>query len=204
MKYNLTNLLYCFSFLLISITSMQLSAQESSNVIRGQVLDASDKLPLPGATVIEQDAEKRTVTGVITDFDGNFAIRVKNTNNQLVISTLGYKTKTIAIGNQKNIIVNMEVSVEGLDEVVITAKKASESGLLNIAERNLTTSAVTIKAQDVENTQAASIDEALQGRVPGVDITATSGDLSCAYCVIISSKGLPPVSCCGACCAACS
>lgn len=160
----------------MSITSIQVSAQESNNVIRGQVIDGSDKLPLPGATVIEQDAEKRTVTGVITDFDGNFAIRVKSTTNQLVISTLGYKTKTIAIGNQKNIVVNMEVSVEGLDEIVITAAKAPESGLLQVAERNLTTSAVTIKAQDVENTQAASIDEALQGRVAGVDITATSGD----------------------------
>ncbi|MFI1743320.1 SusC/RagA family TonB-linked outer membrane protein [Thalassobellus sediminis] len=176
MKYKLTNLLYCFLFILISITSMQLSAQETNNVIRGQVLDASDKLPLPGATVIEQDAEKRTITGVITDFDGNFAIRVKSTTNQLVISTLGYKTKTINIGNQKNIIVNMEVSVEGLDEIVITAEKAAESGLLQVAERNLTTSAVTIKAADVENTQAASIDEALQGRVAGVDITAASGD----------------------------
>ncbi|MFI1773416.1 SusC/RagA family TonB-linked outer membrane protein [Thalassobellus citreus] len=176
MKYKLTNLLYCFSFILVSITSMQLSAQEVNNVIRGQVLDASDKLPLPGATVIEQDAEKRTITGVITDFDGNFAIRVKSTSNQLVISTLGYKTKTINIGNQKNIIVNMEVSVEGLDEIIITAEKAAESGLLQVAERNLTTSAVTIKAADVENTQAASIDEALQGRVAGVDITAASGD----------------------------
>jgi TonB-linked SusC/RagA family outer membrane protein len=154
---------------------LQISAQDA-NIVRGQVIDATNKEPLLGATVVEQDAEKRTVTGVITDFDGNFAIRMKNTNNKLVISTLGYKTKTITVGNEKNIMVSMEESVEGLKEIVISATKTTESGLLNIAERNLTTSAVTIQAKDVENTQAASIDEALQGRVPGVDIVATSGD----------------------------
>ena len=157
------------------MSSFQVSAQES-DIIRGHVLDATTKEPLLGATVIEQDAEKRTITGVVTDFDGNFAMRVKNIKNQLVISTLGYKSKTITIGNQRNFSINLEVSVEGLDEIVISATKATESGLLNIAERNLTTSTVTIKASEVENTQAASIDEALQGRVPGVDIVANSGD----------------------------
>jgi TonB-linked SusC/RagA family outer membrane protein len=174
MKYNITHFFYCFSFILITLTSLQLSAQES-NIIRGQVFD-ENKEPLAGATVIEQDAEKRTVTGVVTDFDGNFAIRVKSTNNQLVISTIGYKTKTITIGNQRNFAFNMEVSIEGLDEIVISATKTPDNGLLNIAERNLTTSVVTIQASELENTQAASIDEALQGRLPGVDITATSGD----------------------------
>lgn len=175
MKHNITRILYCFSFLIIVFSSLQISAQDA-NIVRGQVIDATNKEPLLGATVVEQDAEKRTVTGVITDFDGNFAIRMKNTNNKLVISTLGYKTKTITVGNEKNIMVSMEESVEGLKEIVISATKTTESGLLNIAERNLTTSAVTIQAKDVENTQAASIDEALQGRVPGVDIVATSGD----------------------------
>ena len=59
---------------------------------------------------------------------------------------------------------------------MISVEKPTESGLLDISERNMTTSTVTVKAADVENTQAASIDEALQGRVPGVDITANSGD----------------------------
>ena len=175
MKHHFTNLSHCIILFLITISTYQLSAQQS-DVIRGQVLDAATKEPLLGATVIEQDSEKRTVTGVVTDFDGNFAIRVKNVKNQLVVSTLGYKTKTITIGNQRNFTISMEVSVEGLDEVVISATKTTESGLLNIAERNLTTSTVTIQAKDVENTQAASIDEALQGRVPGVDIVANSGD----------------------------
>ncbi|MEL0456500.1 SusC/RagA family TonB-linked outer membrane protein [Flavobacteriaceae bacterium SZ-1-7] len=176
MKYYTTNLFYRFSFILISLWSLQGYAQVTDEVIRGQVLDAGTKEPLLGATVIEQDAEKRTVTGVVTDFDGNFAIRVKNVNHQLVVSTLGYKTQTLTIGTKRDFVINMVENIEGLDEIVISATKTPESGLLNIAARDLTTSAVTISAVDVENTQAASIDEALQGRVPGVDITATSGD----------------------------
>ncbi|MBD0824471.1 MULTISPECIES: SusC/RagA family TonB-linked outer membrane protein [Aestuariibaculum] len=176
MKYNITNLLYSFSLVLIFFTSFQLSAQSSEQVLRGQVIDAGTKEPILGATVIEQDAENRTITGVVTDFDGNFAIRIKSTNNKLVISTIGYTTQVLEVGNRRNFDIQLVEKVEGLDEIVITGSKGSDDGLLNIAERNLTTSVVTVKASDIENTQAASIDEALQGRVAGVDITANSGD----------------------------
>ncbi|WP_066220266.1 SusC/RagA family TonB-linked outer membrane protein [Formosa haliotis] len=176
MKYNITNLLYSFSLVLIFFTSFQLSAQSSGQVVRGQVVDAKTKEPIMGATVIEQDAENRTLTGGVADFDGNFALRVKSTNHKLVISTIGYASQTIDIGNKRNFTVQLVEKVEGLDEIVINASKGDDDGLLNIADRDLTTSAVTIKASEVQDTQAASIDEALQGRVPGVDITANSGD----------------------------
>ena len=107
MKYNITNLLYSFSFVLIFFTSFQLSAQSSEQVVRGQVIDAGTKEPILGATIIEQDAENRTITGVVTDFDGNFAIRIKSTNNKLVISTIGYTTQVFEIGSKRNFAVEM-------------------------------------------------------------------------------------------------
>lgn len=176
MKYNITNLLYSFLLVFICFTSFQLSAQSSGQVVRGQVIDAKTKEPIMGATVIEQDAENRTITGGVADFDGNFALRIKDTSHKLVISTIGYTSQTLEIGNKRNFAVQLVEKVEGLDEIVINASKGTDDGLLGISERNLTTSAVTVKASEVENTQAASIDEALQGRVPGVDITANSGD----------------------------
>lgn len=175
MKKNFTNLIYYVILFLITISTLQGFSQESG-IIRGQVLDAITKEPLMGTTVIEQDAEKRTITGVVTDFDGNFAMLVKNTKNNLVISTIGYKTQTITINSKRTFNINLVVSIEDLNEIIISAAKTAERGLLNIADRNLTTSSVTIQAKDVENTQAASIDEALQGRLPGVDIVANSGD----------------------------
>ncbi|MEC8883249.1 MAG: TonB-dependent receptor plug domain-containing protein, partial [Bacteroidota bacterium] len=171
-----TTIHYCFTIILFILVSNQTLAQDANMVVRGTILDSSNNQPIPGATIAEQDAENRTVTGVIADFDGNFAIRVKSRSNKLVISTLGYTSQTIPLSGQSSYTINLTPSVDELDEVMISVEKPTESGLLDISERNMTTSTVTVKAADVENTQAASIDEALQGRVPGVDITANSGD----------------------------
>jgi TonB-linked SusC/RagA family outer membrane protein len=177
MRPKITNLLYCFSFAFIVLAALPSLAQSAkTTLVRGQVIDAGDKLPIPGSTVVEQDAENRTVSGAITDSDGNFALHVKNPNNKLFVSTMGYVSKTIPIDGRQTIKILLKSSIESLNEVVVNAQKKVESGLLNIADRDRTTSSVTIKASDLENTQAASIDEALQGRVAGVDITATSGD----------------------------
>lgn len=177
MKQKLTNLLYCFSFALIALAALPSLAQESkTTVVRGQVVDSGDNLPIPSATIVEQDAENRTITGVLSDIDGNFAIQVKNPNNKLFISTIGYKSKLVPINGRASIKVALVSSIESLNEIVIVTQKKVETGLLNIADRNKTTSSVTIKAADLANSQAASIDEQLQGRIAGVDIIASSGD----------------------------
>lgn len=178
MRQQISKIFYRFTFALIILAALPTLAQQSSSglLVRGQVIDASDNQTIPGATIAEQDSENRTVGGVVTDFDGNFAIRVKNPNNKLVISTIGYKTKTVAINGKTSIKVSLVSSVESLKEIVVKSEKMSDNGLMSIADRNRTTSAVSINAAELENTQAASIDEALQGRMPGVDITAVSGD----------------------------
>ena len=162
--------------ILFLLTVPVFSQTAKAELIRGQVFDSSDNLPIPGVTIAEQDGENRTVGGVITDFDGNFAIRVKNVNHKLVISAIGYKSKTVAVNAGKNIRVVLVSSTEELKAVVITTKKTADNGLMKIADRDRTTSSVSINAADLANTQAASIDEALQGRMPGVDIVASSGD----------------------------
>jgi TonB-linked SusC/RagA family outer membrane protein len=177
MRHKITNILYSISFALIVLAGLPTMAQESKNtVIRGQIVDAADNLPIPGATVIEQDAENRTVTGTNTDFDGNFAIHFKNPNNKLLISFIGYKSRIVPINGQETVKIKLVSSVEDLKEIVVQYRKKTETGLMNIDQRDKTTSSVTIKASDLAETQAASIDEALQGRVAGLDIIANSGD----------------------------
>ena len=177
MKQKITNLLYCFSFALIALAALPSLAQGAkTTVVRGQVVDSGDNLPIPSATVVEQDSENRTITGVLTDVDGNFAIHVKNPKNKIFVSTIGYKSKLVPIDGRTNIKISLVSSIESLNEIVITTQKKVETGLLNIADRNKTTSSVTIKASDLANSQAASIDEQLQGRVAGVDIISSSGD----------------------------
>lgn len=176
MKQQITKIIYYFSFAMIVLAALPTLAQNKGLLVRGQVVDAGDNLSIPGATIVEQDAENRTVTGVITDIDGNFAIRIKNPQNKLYVSTIGFKSKVVPINGREVIKISLVSSVESLKEVVIISEKKTNNGLMAIADRNRTTSSVTINAADLANTQAASIDEALQGRMPGVDITATSGD----------------------------
>jgi hypothetical protein len=82
MKQQITKIIYYFSFAMIVLAALPTLAQNKGLLVRGQVVDAGDNLSIPGATIVEQDAENRTVTGVITDIDGNFAIRVKNPQNK--------------------------------------------------------------------------------------------------------------------------
>ncbi|WP_255563457.1 SusC/RagA family TonB-linked outer membrane protein [Mucilaginibacter rivuli] len=145
-------------------------------MVKGKLLDSRTKESLIGATVIEQDNDKRTVTGTVTDIDGNFAISVKSTANKIVFSYIGYRTQIFPIGTRTVFNISL-VSSTQLNDVNITAQQTRDNGTgLNIDTRDLTTASATINAKDLEELQATSIDQALQGRLPGVDIVASSGD----------------------------
>jgi TonB-linked SusC/RagA family outer membrane protein len=179
MRQQITNIFYCLTFACIILAALPALAQQGNKtfLVRGQVIDASDKLSVPGATIAEQDSENRTISGAITDIDGNFAIRVKDPNNKLFISTIGYKSQRIEIKGRESIKVLLVSTIESLAEVIVKSEKKLDNGTgMKIDDRNRTTSAVTINAADLAYTQAPSIDEALQGRLAGVDITSDSGD----------------------------
>ena len=173
-----TKLIFFGLLLTMVFTSNNIIAQtrETGILIRGKVIDSQNGHPIAGASVTEQDNEKRTITGVATDIDGNFAIRIKNAVHKITVSSLGHKTQVISINNRSGITISLESSMKEMEGVTISVHKTVNTGLLNIPDRDLTTANVTIKAKEVEDLQAASIDEALQGRLPGVDISATSGD----------------------------
>ncbi|MGI4020990.1 MAG: SusC/RagA family TonB-linked outer membrane protein [Janthinobacterium lividum] len=146
-------------------------------LIKGKIIDIKDKLAIIGASVVEQDNEKRTITGVATDLDGNFAMRVTSTKNKLSISYIGYKLKVVDIADRRTFNISLESNSSTLNEVSIVGSKTVSNGTgLNIDARNQTTAVATISAAALEEIQATSIDQALVGRLPGVDLTANSGD----------------------------
>jgi len=157
---------------------MHAQAQTAEKIlIKGRVLDAKDKLPIPAATVIEQDKDGRTVIAGAADIDGNFAIKISDPKNNLVISTIGYNTITLPIGGRREFNVNLVSNTTNLIDVVITAQAQTNNGTgLNIDKRDQTTSTFTLQAKDVETLAATTIDQAIQGRMPGVDIVSNSGD----------------------------
>ena len=124
--------------------------------ITGNVADDSS-LALPGATVIVEG----TSNGVTTDFDGNYSITA-SVGDVLVFSYVGFETKTVTVGRDRNINILLNTSNE-LDEVVVTG----------ITTRNLkrsTSSTVVVDAAQIEGVAMTSPDAALQGRVAGLSL----------------------------------
>ena len=131
--------------------------------ITGTVLDETNA-PLPGASILV----KGTTNGVTTDFDGKYSI-VANPTATLVFSFVGYKTVERAVDNRTVINLTMEEDTSQLDEVVVvgfgTQKKA-----------NVTGAASMIKMEDVlANRPVTNPVLAIQGAIPGLQITSNSG-----------------------------
>ncbi len=150
------------STLLFVLCSICMFSQNQS--VSGTVTDIFGD-PLPGIDVVI----KGTVKGASTDFDGKYSINNVSPSDVLVISSIGYTTQEIPVGDKTVIDVNLEESEETLEEVVVigygTAKKSELTGSIS-----------SIKGADiVAETVSTSIDQGLQGRAAGVNITLNSG-----------------------------
>ena len=132
--------------------------------VSGRVVDINGE-PVIGASI----QEKETSNGVITDIDGNFSFNVASRTAKIVISFIGYKTVELSAADPKLKNVVMMEDSETLDEVVVigygTQKKASLTGAVTV-----------VGAKTLESKGAlASPLRAMQGTVPGVIVTRSSG-----------------------------
>jgi len=171
------------SYLLITVMSCfigtALFAQNAggeAKVVRGKVINKGTQAPIEHVSVTEVDADGRIVKGANTDIEGNFALKLANPAHKLSFSYIGFKTITYEIKNKTTFNVSMEPGTTDLDEVVIVANRKTDNGNLNISNKDMTVAVARINAKELEEMSSASIDQALQGRLAGVDITSTSGD----------------------------
>ena len=170
---------FYFLIALVLFFSTTLNAQQATEkiTIRGKVTDKSDKSAIINGSVVERDKDMRYITGVVTDFNGNFAIKVSSTKNLISFSYLGYKTIILPVNEQRTFNIELESNSNTLGEVVVTAKASTNNGTgLNIDARSSTIATSTLKAEEVQDLGASSIDQALSGRLSGVDVGTTSGD----------------------------
>ena len=174
--YNYLFVLFASSVLLAVNAQAQVTGDDSKVIIRGKVIDGKDKSPMMHVSVAETDADGRTVRGVTTDIDGNYALKITNLKDKITFSYIGYKTIAEDIKGRRAINITLEVGGNDLDEVVMLSGAKTSNGNLAISDRNLTISSVKINAKDLEEMGSTTIDQALQGRMAGVDIVATSGD----------------------------
>ncbi|MDD3195030.1 MAG: SusC/RagA family TonB-linked outer membrane protein, partial [Paludibacter sp.] len=176
MKTNMRITYILFVLMMLPGLLSSLQAQENNVIIQGQVISSSDKLEIIGASVTEIDANNRVVNGTSTDFNGKFVMRIRSTSNRLQISYVGYNRKVLAIGDRRMINVQLDENVQTIRTVEITATRRTGQGGFSIPTRELSTAIQTIDTKEFEGLQVSSIDEALQGRIAGLDIVANSGD----------------------------
>ena len=156
------------------MTTTVVSAQtQAITSIHGNVSD--DLGPLMGASVCELDGNGRVIESTITDLNGNFTMRISNPRDKVRFSYVGMKTITQPINRTTyNIVLASELQI---DEVVVTAKKKVGGNGLPIPQREVANATQNFNMKEIEGLSVMSIDEALVGRIAGLDIIGNSGDL---------------------------
>jgi TonB-dependent starch-binding outer membrane protein SusC len=151
-----------FLLFLATVFSMHAYAQ---TVLTGVVKDQSDQ-PLPGANVYI----KGTSMGTTANIDGAFSLSINGNiqNTTLVVSMIGYASQEIVIGNQVKFDIKLAEDLQLLNEVVVT-------GYMTQEKKNVTGAVNTVTAESISKLPLPGIDQALQGRAPGVVVTQNTG-----------------------------
>lgn len=155
-----SRLFLLLAFLLIG--AFEIYAQDIT--MKGNVKDATGE-PIIGASIKVQG---NASIGTVTDLDGNFSLSVPRTAKQVEISYIGMRTQfvTITAGQALNII--MEENAEQLDEVVVI-------GYGTVKKRDLTGSVASVSGKAIAATPVSNIAQAMQGKLPGVNVISQDG-----------------------------
>jgi TonB-dependent SusC/RagA subfamily outer membrane receptor len=144
--------------------------------VTGKVMDGEMNEPIIGANILQRG----TAHGAITDLDGVYSISVPM-DAELVFSYVGMQTQVIRVDGRHTIDVTMKPDAKTLDEVVVVGYGTSR-------KRDLTGSIVSVKGDELTSTPASSPVSALQGRVPGMNVT-TTGSAGTAPSITIRGIG---------------
>ncbi|MBR1809259.1 MAG: TonB-dependent receptor [Paludibacteraceae bacterium] len=127
--------------------------------LTGQVTDSQSGEPLVGVSV----ASPKNSTGTITDIDGNFSLTLQQAD-VVSFSYVGYDTQTQRVSSSTTLKIALKETSEALDEVVVVGAAMKKS--------DLTGSVGSISAEQIKEVPTANLNQALQGKVPGVYIEA--------------------------------
>lgn len=162
--------------MLLLLNVQCLNAQSSTIHVKGVVNDAMG--PVIGASIVEKG---KTTNGTITDMDGNFSLAVP-ADATLIVSFIGYKTQEMPVAGKTSLSITLKEDTEMLDEVVVvgfgTQKKVNLTGSVGLAT-----------AKDIESRPVTNATQALQGLVPGLQITTNTGELDKDMSINIRGTG---------------
>ena len=134
-----------------------------SHTVSGKVTSSEDGGPIPGVNIIV----KNTVTGAVTDVDGNYSINVQQ-DAVLVFSSIGYATREEPVAGRSVIDLVLEIDIQSLEEVVVV-------GYGSQLKKEVTGAVQTVSAKDLADIPVSQLNQKLQGRLAGVQINQTTG-----------------------------
>lgn len=168
-----TVLTCCFSAVLTLLNAQ-------TREVSGTVTDASSDQPLVGVSISVKDAG--SAVGTITDIDGKFRLNLPPGTDTLLISSIGFTSKEITVGNRSTIDVSLEQGFMELNELVVVAygekRKSDVTGAISSTE-----------SEDFNKGVVTNPGQLLQGKVAGVNVTNTSGEPGAAQNIIIRGVG---------------
>ncbi|MBN9299594.1 MAG: TonB-dependent receptor [Filimonas sp.] len=141
-----------------------MSAEAQKEKIKGRVTDSKGQ-PVQGVSVVE----KGTSNGAVTDNDGWVTLNVNSAETAVLeLSALNYQVANYALQGKTEFSVALKDAVAGLDEIVVIGYGSQKRS-------NVTAAVSSVKADQIATTSAGRIDQALQGRTPGVTVLPASG-----------------------------
>lgn len=153
-------LIICLGFILCTA-----AAFAQTRNVRGTVLDANDRMPVIGASVVVADDSGKTLTGASTDIDGKFSIDIPQGADVVTVSFLGYETEKVNVAGKSDVRVLLAPAAEELDAIVVTALGMTrEAKSLNYARQEVNTALM-------EDVKAGDLISGLSGKIAGVQIT---------------------------------
>lgn len=163
-----------------SATNSVGSLMNDKVIVKGIVTDDMG-LPLIGVSVVL----KGKLLGTTTDVNGKYTINISNASETLVFSYIGYEQQEVVIGNNTSLNVKLKEKPSVLNQVVII-------GYGSVKRGDLTGSVASLKADDIVKNVDLSLNEAIQGRISGVQVTSTDGAPGAA--VSLSVRGGSSIS----------
>jgi TonB-linked SusC/RagA family outer membrane protein len=167
---------YIYLFLLSTLILLPVSVKaqiKAQTIISGRVYDAMG--PIVSANVVEIDNNSRVQAQGITDANGNFSFKLRDPNDKIKVTYIGYNVVILPIDRTT---FNIKMSDNTtLKDVVVKGTKMTSGFGMAIPEREVSGTTQTIGAEEFEGLPVTTIDEALQGRIAGLDIVMNSGDL---------------------------
>ncbi len=154
-----------YSLLFVLLLLSQVAVAQFT--VRGTITDETSGEPLVGVNVFHQASQ----SGATTDLEGTFTLELPGQNATLRISYIGYISQNVEVSAENNeITIQLNPDIANLEEVVVT-------GLASTVKRsNLANSVSSISADDIAGkVDPPTLDNAMQGKIPGVQITSYSG-----------------------------